>query len=211
MEVARLQRYLTRNYNLVNGIEESVGTVGSDVDDAVSDGRPVTAASLGTFLEKLTLDVPLDSGSEHQGQTTDGNTLSHKSSTRDFKPGPSSPLSFSDSPPPHPPKDYAASPISSSRLALPLPALALPLSSTSSVRSSNSNSSVSTGAYARTITGSGATARISNSGSASSLRGLLGARAADKENRKEKKNKENRFVSSNGPPKLDWTPPDLDL
>ncbi len=59
-----MQRYLARNYNLAHGLVE-----GGDVNsDAASDGRPTTAASIGTFLYQLY------SGTLFSGQ--DGQTVS---------------------------------------------------------------------------------------------------------------------------------------
>lgn len=55
-EAARLRRYLCRNYNVVNGLEDS-GNDCIDHEDAESDGRPATAASLGTMLENLKFEV----------------------------------------------------------------------------------------------------------------------------------------------------------
>jgi hypothetical protein len=51
MEVARLRRYLLRNYNVAHGLEDA------EIDDTASDGRPATAASLGTMLDNLKFDV----------------------------------------------------------------------------------------------------------------------------------------------------------
>ncbi|KAE8377865.1 hypothetical protein BDV26DRAFT_200136 [Aspergillus bertholletiae] len=54
-EVSRLRRYLFRNFNVANGIEAEATAL--DGDDAASDGRPNTAASLATMLDNLKLDV----------------------------------------------------------------------------------------------------------------------------------------------------------
>ena len=54
-EAARLRRYLCRNYNVVNGLAEDNDCV--DHEDAESDGRPATAASLGTMLENLKFEL----------------------------------------------------------------------------------------------------------------------------------------------------------
>ncbi|KAJ9289247.1 hypothetical protein DTO021C3_3073 [Paecilomyces variotii] len=50
-EVERLRRYLFRNYNIANGLETP------DTDDAASDVRPTTAASLGTMLQQMKLEL----------------------------------------------------------------------------------------------------------------------------------------------------------
>lgn len=52
-ETMRLQRYLYRNYDILNGMASE-----QDIDDAASDGRPVTAMSLATFLDQLQLAPP---------------------------------------------------------------------------------------------------------------------------------------------------------
>ncbi|KAJ5099206.1 hypothetical protein N7532_006207 [Penicillium argentinense] len=59
MELARLRRYLARNYNVAHGVEDPA------TDDAASDGRPATAASLGTMLDNLKFDVAVSADEVH--------------------------------------------------------------------------------------------------------------------------------------------------
>ncbi|KAL2828274.1 hypothetical protein BDW59DRAFT_52346 [Aspergillus cavernicola] len=213
-EVTRLRRYLFRNYNLVNGINES----GIDIsgDDAASDGRPATAASLGTMLEQLKLDVTL-STSEIQPPSMQApievdetsqsphleifQSLDTESNLDDELQN--SPYQLSDSGPASQisPSGYATSG-PSNRSALPVPVMPSAISKSSSIRSARSSSTVSTS------TGTGASTRSTYGTASSTLRGFLSSR----ERRRMEAIKSGVVcVSNDRPPTLDWSPPHFDL
>lgn len=217
VEVARLQRYLVRNYNLAHGIDTSEDVSpaceGVDVDDATSDGRPNTAASLGTFLEKLKFDAP--------GEESEMSPYSEVDQNPDF----------GDSGPSGDNVDYletdSITPLSLNRSSSLLSSRRNPISREDSragsarlqsasptvgseprFQRSGSNSSLSTDAEAALP--------VKYPSSASSLREYLGARAAERENKRREKRKvknkdsEESSVVSDQPPRLDWTPPDFE-
>jgi Ran GTPase-activating protein (RanGAP) involved in mRNA processing and transport len=215
MEVSRLQRYLLRNYNIANGI------IDETLDDAASDGRPGTAASLGTMLDNLKFEVAISADEIHASPpdptsipinltrtNTNTNTLETqpiqitiepKSSTSRKKSTPT--LRSQPSHPSHTlPPEYPSSP-SSARLALPVPAVPAAVTKANSVRSARSSSTVSTGA------GSG---RSTYGMASSTLRGFLTGSAL-KEKRRVEGMRPVCVATDDKPPRLDWAPPKLDL
>lgn len=213
-EVSRLRRYLFRNFNLVNGIsDDEIGIAG---DDAASDGRPATAASLGTMLEQLKLDVALTT---NEIQSTTSQTPSQASGadksphleifqSLDTENNLDDELQKSPYLSPYSghasqalPSDYAAS-IASARSALPVPMMPSVVSKSSSIRSARTSSSVSTS------TGTGVSARSAYGTASSTLRGFLSSR----ERKKMDTMKSGTVcVSGDRPPTLDWSPPHFDL
>ncbi|KAL4899696.1 hypothetical protein BDW74DRAFT_108438 [Aspergillus multicolor] len=213
-EVSRLRRYLCRNFNLVDGIDK----VETDFagDDAESDGRPATAASLGTMLEQLKLDVTLstdevrDSSLRTPPQTAPQPTIADRSphleifQSLDVESGLDDELQkspylsansevasqiFSS--------DYS---LSNSRSALPVPVMPSTVSKTTSVRSARSSSTVSTS------TGTGASSRSTYGAASSTLRGFLSSRE-----RKKMETMNGTVCVGDRPPTLDWSPPRFDL
>lgn len=215
-EVARLQRYLIRNYNLANGIDVSEdGTVayeGAGYDDAASDGRPTTAASLGTFLEKLKFDVTSEESELSQYSEVDQNPTFGDSATSGdngdyFETDSITPLSLNRS------SSLLSSrrnPLSreDSRSGSARLQPTSPICTDSRFQRSASNSSLSTDAEAALP--------VKYPSSSSSLREYLGARAAERENKRREKRRvkgkdsEESSVVSDQPPRLDWTPPDIE-
>lgn len=213
-EVSRLRRYLFRNFNLVNGIsDDEIGITG---DDAASDGRPATAASLGTMLEQLKLDVELTTDeiqsttSQTPSQTSGADKSPHleifqsldTENNLDDELQKSPYLSsYSSRPSQALPSDYAASSVSA-RSALPVPMLPSVVSKSSSIRSTRTSSTVSTS------TGTGASAKSAYGSASSTLRGFLSSR----ERKKMDTMKSGTVcVSGDRPPTLDWSPPHFDL
>ncbi|KAL4782265.1 hypothetical protein BJX76DRAFT_292908 [Aspergillus varians] len=217
-EVSRLRRYLFRNFNQVNGISND--EIDITDDGAASDGRPATAASLGTMLERLKLDVTLSTDeirsstspvpAPAQAQTSGADQSPHleifqsldaesslddelhKSPYLPLSSGPSSQILPSDYP--------GSSP--STRSALPVPMLPSVVSKSSSVRSACSSSTVSTS------TGTGASSRSAYGTASATLRGYLSSR----ERKKMEAMKSGAVcVSGDRPPTLDWSPPHFDL
>lgn len=213
IEAARLRRYLRRNYNIAHGIPHE------DMDDAASDGRPTTAASLGTMLESLKFEVALstdeirasppeetptpidlaDEMAEFLLQTPPkvdltGNPIGREPDLRPQTTRVSQIL----------PSEYSLSNPPPSRLAVPVPAVPS-VSRTSSFRSTLSSSTVSTGTGARS-------ARSTYGMASSTLRGFLSG-SAMKERRKmpHTRHPSPVCVSTDKPPQLDWSPPKLDL
>ncbi|KAL2863023.1 uncharacterized protein BJX67DRAFT_385133 [Aspergillus lucknowensis] len=213
-EVARLRRYLFRNYNLANGIDESETChVG---DDAASDGRPATAASLGTMLEQLELGVTLSISDIQSPGTQTAQLISETSGSSHLEIFQSldtqssvdhevqkSPYLLPKSDPPSQifPSEYATSG-SSTRSGLPVPVLPSTISKSSSIRSARSSSTVSTS------TGTGVSARSAYGTASSTLRGFLSSR----ERKKLESMKSGPVcVSVDKPLTLDWSPPQFDL
>ncbi|KAL3457825.1 hypothetical protein BJX64DRAFT_240889 [Aspergillus heterothallicus] len=215
-EVTRLRRYLFRNYNLANSINgNGVELVG---DDASSDGRPATAASLGTMLEQIKLDVTLCTNEVHPPTITEApllppsktsdsphldifQSLDTETNINDELQKSPYLLPDSDNASRSSPSDYAMS-SSSARSGLPVPVLPSAVSKSSSIRSVRSSSTVSTS------TGTGASAKSAYGTASSTLRGFLSSR----ERRKLESMKSGAVcVSGDMPPTLDWSPPHFDL
>ncbi|GIK06468.1 hypothetical protein Aspvir_002118 [Aspergillus viridinutans] len=229
-EVARLRRYLFRNYNVANGIDNGY-------DDAASDGRPATAASFGTMLENLKLSVS-ELGNE---KPTISQTSLQATPPPEAKVDPPTPSTASaesksshldifksldadsgfraelgDRPQtagvvlPHHgfaglPPEYSTSDAPSARLAVPVPAIPSVTVKPNSVRSARSSSSVSTSA------GTTVSSRSAYGTASSTLRGFL-SKGISKDRRGLDKLKPGPLcVSSDVPPQLDWTPPQLEL
>ncbi|KAK2764908.1 hypothetical protein FQN54_008605 [Arachnomyces sp. PD_36] len=216
VEVSRLQRYLIRNYNLANGIEVSEdGTVayeGVGIDDAASDGRPNTAASLGTFLEKMTFDVTSeDSGLSPFSEVDQNPTLGDSATSSDnvdyFETDSITPLSLNRSSSLLSSRRNPLSREDSRSGSVRLQATSPTIGTETRFQRSGSNSSLSTDAEP--------TLPVKYPSSASSLREYLGARAAERENKRREKRKgkgkdsEESSIISDQPPRLDWTPPDI--
>ncbi|KAL4918016.1 hypothetical protein BDW62DRAFT_182188 [Aspergillus aurantiobrunneus] len=212
-EVSRLRRYLFRNFNLVNGIGKD--EIDPTADGAASDGRPATAASLGTMLEQLKLDVTLSTNeiqspsSETPAPTSEPGQSSHleifqsldaEGSLEDDLQKPPHPSSNSGPASQNLTSDYPAA-SSSSRSALPVPMMPSVVSKSSSIRSARSSSTVSTS------TGTGASARSAYGTASSTLRGFLSSR----ERKKMESMKSGALCVSDRPPTLDWSPPRVDL
>lgn len=229
-EVARLRRYLFRNYNVANGIDDGY-------DDASSDGRPATAASLGTMLENLRLSgTELTHEEPTKSQTSLQATPQFKAEADTATPSTASAEDRSshldifksldadgdsraepgDRPQtagvvlPHRgsaglPPEYSTSNAPSARLAVPVPAIPSVTAKPSSVRSARSSSSVSTSA------GTAVSSRSAYGTASSTLRGFL-SKGVSKDRRGLDKLKPGPLcISSDAPPQLDWTPPQLEL
>ncbi|KAJ5166342.1 uncharacterized protein N7482_005123 [Penicillium canariense] len=210
IEVARLRRYLLRNYNLAHGIAD-------EADDAASDGRPATAASLGTMLETIKFEVAVSTDEIHGSPPDDTASPIHltRVNTRDsqpvelkVQPKASRMKSVPDLRPQTArapqilPPEYGPSSPSSARLALPVPAVPSAVTKASSVRSARSSSTVSTG------TGS---ARSTYGMASSTLRGFLTGSALKEKRRVDSMRPVCVSNSTDKPPQLDWAPPTLDL
>lgn len=218
VELARLHRYLLRNYNIAHGIE-------ADMDDAASDGRPATAASLGTMLENLKFDVAVSADEVHSSPPDDiassihlgteippeqpeqpelqlppaptrkfHSKLKPMKSTPDFRPKTAEASSYTL------PSEYSFSG-PSARMASPVPALPPALTKANSVRSARSSSTVSTN------TGS---ARSAYDSASSTLRGFLSGSAL-KDRRRVESIRPVCISRNEKPPQLDWSPPKIDL
>ncbi|KAF3403571.1 hypothetical protein F1880_009576 [Penicillium rolfsii] len=209
-EVSRLQRYLLRNYNIANGIEDET------IDDSASDGRPATAASLGTMLENLKFEVAVSADEIHASppDTTLSPQLS-RTTTRDsqpvqinVEPKTNRKTSASNLRPQTSrtsqilPPEYGSSSPSAARLALPVPAVPAVVTKANSVRSARSSSTVSTG------TGSG---RSTYGMASSALRGFLTGSALKDKRRVDAMRPVCVSTSNDQPPQIDWAPPKLDL
>ncbi|EPS26161.1 hypothetical protein PDE_01097 [Penicillium oxalicum 114-2] len=218
VEVMRLQRYLLRNYNIANGLQDDLA------DETSSESRPGTAASLGTMLENLKFDVAV-SADEIRASPPDAHSPLQLSRTtsRDTQPiqinvqtkTNQSPSLTMQPPRTAPqatrasqilPPEYASSGPDSGRLALPVPAVPSAVKKTNSVRSARSSSTVSTG------TGSG---RSTYGMASSALRGFLTGNALKEKRRVEAMRPvciaPSISSSTDKPPQLDWSPPKLDL
>ncbi|KAF7174886.1 hypothetical protein CNMCM7691_005354 [Aspergillus felis] len=229
-EVARLRRYLFRNYNVANGID--IG-----YDDAASDGRPATAASLGTMLENLnlsdselgdekptisqtSLQATPPSEAEIDPPTPSTASAESKSSHLDIFKSLDADSGFRAELGDRPqtagvvlshhgsaglPPEYSTSNAPSARLAVPVPAIPSVTVKPNSVRSTRSSSSVSTSA------GTTGSSRSAYGAASSTLRGFL-SKGISKDRRGLDKLKPGPLcVSSDAPPQLDWTPPQLEL
>ncbi|KAJ5279959.1 hypothetical protein N7478_005331 [Penicillium angulare] len=216
MEIVRLQRYLSRNYNISHGI------VDSDVDDGASDGRPATAASLGTMLDNLKFEVAVSADEVHASPPEEpvapiqlptpnpeslpktkleskrkiGGKATRMKSVPNLRPHTSHAARGSHILPP----EYGSSSASSARLAAPVPALPSAITKANSVRSARSSSTTSTN------TGS---TRSAYGMASSTLRGFLTGSALKDRRRVEAMRPV--CVSNDKPPQLDWSPPKLDL
>ncbi|KAJ5674800.1 uncharacterized protein N7477_004734 [Penicillium maclennaniae] len=205
-EVARLRRYLLRNYNIAHGIEDS------DTDDAASDGRPATAASLGTMLENLKLEVAVSADEIHASPPDHASSIHLRTESQDSQPElkiPPRNLRKKSAPnlrsPPTRasqilPLEFGSFSPSATRVALPVPAVPTAVTKASSVRSVRSSSTNSTG------TGS---ARSTYGNASSALRGFLRGNALKERPRVEAVRPV--CVSNDEAPQLDWAPPKLDL
>ncbi|KNG80160.1 leucine rich repeat protein [Aspergillus nomiae NRRL 13137] len=221
-EVSRLRRYLFRNFNVANGIE--VETAALDGDDAASDGRPNTAASLATMLDNLKFDVTVSeqeiqprpqTNTQPSPKASQPNEASHLDIFRSLDTETNIQIEPRMRPQTAPfsveyapqilPSDYASSSGPSSRLAVPVPSMPSVISKSSSVRSARSSSTVSTSA------GTAASARSSYGTTSSTLRGILSGGASRERRRTEKMRPGAVCVSRDRPPTLQWSPPKLDL
>lgn len=212
MEIGRLQRYLLRNYNIAHGISDS------DVDDAASDGRPATAASLGTMLDNLKFEVAVSADEIHASPPEDPPSPIELKAQPEPPPKPktetrrkqlSAKTSRMKSEPnlrPHTaraqilPSEYGSSSNPSARLAAPVPVLPSAITKANSVRSARSSSTASTNA---------GSSRSGYGMASSALRGFLTGSALKERRRVESIRPV--CVSSDTPPQLDWSPPKLDL
>ncbi|EAU32360.1 conserved hypothetical protein [Aspergillus terreus NIH2624] len=233
-EVARLRRYLFRNYNLANGVDDAV-----EGDDACSDGRPATAASLGTMLDNLKYEVTVSTDEVQSSSPTDSSTSPESPEPPREAPheapreAPREPTQSShleifsrldadnniesqlkERPQTAPflqhsssvlPSEYASSGAPSSRFPAPVPAMPSAVNKTSSVRSARSSSTVSTS------TGTAASSRSTYGAASSTLRGFLSGGAARERRKMEKMRSGAVCVSNDRPPQLNWSPPKLDL
>ena len=209
-EVTRLRRYLLRNYNIAHGIEDS------DIDDAASDGRPGTAASLGTMLENLKFEVAVSADEIHASPPDERAASIHlRTDSQDSQPELKIPpknlrkKSFPNLRRPQTataraaqilPPEYGSSGPSTANLPFPVPAVPAAVTKANSVRSARSSSTNSTG------TGS---ARSAYGTASSALRGFLRGSAL-----KERPGVDSIHpvcVTNDEAPQLDWAPPKLDL
>ncbi|KAJ5719625.1 hypothetical protein N7493_007203 [Penicillium malachiteum] len=219
-EIGRLQRYLLRNYNLSQGIMDS------DIEDGASDGRPATAASLGTMLDNLKFEVAVSADEVHASSPPEEPVVAIQLPMEPPAVPPSKPKTIIKklsskklsakanrmrSEPdlrPHTahargsqilPPEYGSS-TPSARLAAPVPALPPAVTKASSVRSARSSSTASTHA---------GSARSSYGMASSALRGFLTGSAL--KDRRRVESIRPVCVSNDNPPQLDWSPPKLDL
>ncbi|ODM20415.1 hypothetical protein SI65_03468 [Aspergillus cristatus] len=218
-EVARLRRYLFRNYNIASGMDDEPAVEG---DDAYSDGRPNTAASLGTMLENLKFEVTVSADELPNVQQAPPPPPTASTMAEDDvetpKAAPGTHLDIFDSldaeptgvmldqrqrpqTAPYFAPEYA--PTSSARLAVPVPAVPSTVVKPGSVRSARSSSLVSSS------TGTAASSRSTYGTASSALKGFLGS-SASKERRKIEKMRPGLCVSNDKAPQLDWAPPKLD-
>ncbi|OJJ43789.1 hypothetical protein ASPZODRAFT_19093 [Penicilliopsis zonata CBS 506.65] len=233
-EVARLRRYLYRNYHIAEGVHDNFQDGTHDHDDTTSDSRPTTAKSLTTMLDNLKLEVTVSereihSGSEklHQPQLSivaEDNHPQYDNSVLEMFQGldidqPRSPVGVGLRPQTAPfslsegyshqePSSSAfyseCAPPSTSSGRLALPISTLPRAGSKKASSVRSAQSSST---LSTSTGS----RSAYAATSSTLRGLL-SRTTSKEQKKLEKSKTAQiYVSHERPPQLDWTPPKVDL
>ncbi|CAI7572627.1 unnamed protein product [Penicillium bialowiezense] len=225
LEVSRLRRYLQRNSNIAHGIEDA------DMDDSASDGRPATAASLGTMLDNLKFDVAVSTDEIKAPAEPTSILLAEPPESR-----PVSPTSItiskrnSSKPRPHTARaghshssGYSSTSTQSSRLAIPVsPIPAVPpippsvrkANSVRSARSSTSTVSTGTGSGRSAYGTASSTLRGFLSGSASRERRRAEARKDSRESRESKEIQEPRpsaVYANTSPPKLDWAPPKIDL
>ena len=193
-EVARLRRYLLRNYNIANGMNDS--------GDETASERPVTASSMAAMMDNLNLEPspeasPSQATQEFEPKSPTWDEQSTHSAHSDIfhdldsESSPSTELELQDprhSPARTPsptasaypntgnfpfnlPLEYAST--SSSRLAVPVPAIPPSVTRTAakegSIRSTNSSSTVST----NTGTGNSTNTRSGYDVASSTLRGFL--------------------------------------
>ncbi|OAX83354.1 hypothetical protein ACJ72_02295 [Emergomyces africanus] len=220
IEVQRLQRYLVRNYNLAHGLADEYGN-GAD-DDAMNDSRPTTAASLGTFLNQLSLQETSPTrneesyAAEHNSKPEDDDYQDEKLTMKSIKIEKRQPsksdtsLTIPSSRPPllkyHSSSGGLQTPSAAPNLSVPTPSLpreATPGTSDNSIRTTKSNSNLSSCSTTSTSTGTGT--RLSET--ASSLRGLLMARSTE---RREVKKDKAPMITLSQPPRLDWRLPNLE-
>ncbi|CAI7659943.1 unnamed protein product [Penicillium glandicola] len=211
-EVARLNRYLLRNYNIAHGIEEID-------DDASSDGRPGTAASLGTMLDSLKFDVSVSADEIQTSSPPDespavirlseaSDTLSQSSSNIDsttpiqMKRLPSNTRPHTAAPAQFVPSGHGSL-TSTSRLAIPVPAVPPAVRKAESVRSARSSSS-------NISIGAGST-RSAYGVASSTLRGFLSGTALRERRRADAARSSPMCINNDKPPQLDWAPPKLEL
>ncbi|KAF9884330.1 hypothetical protein FE257_001843 [Aspergillus nanangensis] len=221
-EVSRQRRYLFRNYNVAHGVDDSLE---ADGDDTGSDGRPATAASLGTMLDNLKFELTVSTSEIHttapgslpsSPETSETSQNSHLEIFRgldvnnNMEPELTSrlhptPFSVPEHSAPILPSEYAASGTSSSRLAVPVPTMPYVVNKTNSVRSARSSSTASTSA------GTATSSRSTYGAASSTLRGFLSSGSSRERRRMEKMKAGAVCVSNDRPPKLDWSPPHLNL
>ncbi|EGC45283.1 leucine rich repeat domain-containing protein [Histoplasma capsulatum var. duboisii H88] len=214
IEVQRLQRYLVRNYNLAHGLADEYG---NGADDDASDGRPTTAASLGTFLNQLSSeqtnpnqpDGTYDEEHYSSPENNDHNENLTIQITKTKAKSSTSDASRTHSSRPPLLKYHTSNGLqtSSTNRSVPtpsLPHLATPgTANNNSIRTTKSNSNLSGRATTSTPTNTGT--RLSDT--ASSFRGLLMARSME---RREQKKDRGPLLTLNQPPRLDWRLPDLE-
>ncbi|KAG0160485.1 hypothetical protein PDIDSM_8015 [Penicillium digitatum] len=210
-EVSRLNRYLLRNYNIAHGIEEMDDDFDDD-DDAASDGRPGTAASLGTMLDKLKFNVSVSADEIRSSPPNESPAVIRLSESSDTPSQFSSNIETTPIQPKRPShntrRPHTAAPTQSvpsghSRLALPVPAVPPAVGKAESVRSGRSSSS-------NASIGTGSTRRAYGVAS-STLRGFLSGTALRERRRADAARPSPVCVNNDKPPQLDWVPPKLDL
>ncbi|KAJ5902504.1 hypothetical protein N7495_003032 [Penicillium taxi] len=225
IEIARLGRYLLRNYNIANGIEDN------DNDDDASDGRPGTAASLGTMFANLKFEVAVladeiqssppnnpESASRFSDDIIDQplelkpqsgakpavkpKILSKTSRMRSVPNLRQQVPQSARAAPIYPPEYGSAS--SSTRSAVPVPAVPRAIAKAESVHSVRSSSTSSTNA--------GST-RSAYGMASSTLRDFLTSNASKERRRVESMRPPVcvKELKDDQPPRIDWTPPKIDL
>jgi hypothetical protein len=210
-EVARLRRYLLRNYNLAHGITDSQRD-GGDMSDASSEERPATADRLGATLKGTgdalgqRLSVKKQRPNSGIGDVSSGDG-----------PGDEAKGIGNISPPLAVPKHSSATGVddapassTSSRLALPIPAIRPAVGMGNTIHSSHSSSIVSTS------TGTGAPGVRSAPGLASSsLRKFLIGQSVRKEMRPTEKLNVPALKHldrlKDEPPQIVWSPPKIEF
>jgi hypothetical protein len=235
-EVSRLRRYLFRNYNVANGVE--IETAALDGDDAASDGRPNTAASLGTMLDNLKLDVTVSENeiqmrpqtntqrspsprevietneTNEATEATEATEASHLDIFRSLDTETNIQI--------EPKMRPQTAPFSFEYAPQILPTeyassgassrLAVPVPSMpSNVNKSTSVRSARSSSTVSTSAATSASARSTYGAASSTLRGFLTGGASRERRRAERMKPSAVCVSRDRPPTLQWSPPKLDL
>lgn len=237
-EVARLRRYLYRNYNLVHGLDAGEGC--ADGDDAESDGRPATAASLGTMLENLKFEVTVSADEVPTIQSTTPSPPQQPTTAAAAAAAAAAPASItttdadevesetdifqgrdSSASVPDSRQRPQTAPFTFPEHSEMLPSEFTPSQSTRlaiptpfmprSVSKSSSVRSARSSSIVSSSTGTGVSTRSSYGAASSALRGFLSGQASKEKRKTEKMGPGPMCVSDDKPPQLDWAPPKLDL
>lgn len=235
-EVARLRRYLYRNYNVVHDLDAGEGC--AEVDDAASDGRPATAASLGTMLENLKFEVTVSADEVPTIQSTLPPSPQQPTAAEAAEAAAPASITTTDVDEPESETNLFQTLNSSSSATdshqraqtapftypehsgmlppefTPSQSTRLAVPTPSMPGSISKPSSVRSGRSSSIVsssTGTGASTRSSYGAASSALRGFLSGQASKDKKKMEKLGSGPMCVSNDKPPQLDWAPPKLDL